>query len=203
MEPQWIPSGTCGSGGPVAQQNSEMKSPNNTQGHWGQRGCLRHLPASRSLAPARSLLDIPAKRGKPVLWHLCRVWWGQSFFGTIRCCFTIYLPCILVEPKFAVLLSWFPFHLGDENQTPDGKNPVLHRSWKFLPVWKEGGRRSCRVPQGPLQQAGVETQEWVIGCGEIQSQPSLSAPNYPWDQTFLRCRSNSWPDHTIIHLNKN
>lgn len=61
-EPQWNPNRSPTKRGrwvPTAQQNSDKKSPNNTQGHWGQRGCRSQEISAWSLWQGVSWIFLP------------------------------------------------------------------------------------------------------------------------------------------------
>lgn len=72
---------------------------------------------------------------------------------------------------------------------------------KTHPVWELGHKEEQEAAERPKGHHFP-----AAGRGRDQSgrdtEPA-SSHNHPWDQTFLSCRSNSWPDHTTTYLNKN
>lgn len=186
-EPQQIPKGTCRGERPTAQQNSEKKSPNHTQGHWGQRGCPRHLPARRSLPSPCS----EESRGYflpeevSLFCDISAAFDGdKAFFVAIRCCLTIYPPRILVGPKFAVFLSWLPFHVGEENQAPDGKKP--HPRWELGRKEEEKAAGCPKAHHFPAAGRGRDTRMGNGKWRDTEQTSSLSPPSIleirlPWD----------------------
>lgn len=92
----------------------------------------------------------------------------KACFVAIRYCFTIYTPCIIVERKFAVLLSWFPFHVGDEKQIPDGK--------KTHPVQELGRKeeeKAAGCPKGHHFTAAGRGRDRRVGNGMWRDKVNL------------------------------
>lgn len=169
------------------QWDNKRKRSTNPQGHWGPRGWPRHpttntsgsVPAPRGGGFPLPLSWLLLPREVRLSWDACPGFYGdEAFLGThCGCQMLLYHlpPSFLVAPIFVALLPHFTVLSGDENQTP-AWNP---QHCKGVTEGGGGGGGSCRVPQelSPSpQQAGVETQGWVMEGGETQSRPPPFRP---------------------------